>query len=190
MSANATAAAPKGRRKGALGMETAAAGDAILGREPRDTLSPEGVIQESAKGLLKILLAKREAGFRGRGQYRQPTVPDLTGLPQPPEGWIWVSPEQLANTASYSLGIGPLGSNLKVSDYQKTGTPLIFVRNIRSEDFSLVAKFVTEEKSNELAAHTAEGGDILITLLYKINPSWTTGSDFMRAAAGHKAVFE
>jgi type I restriction enzyme S subunit len=49
------------------------------------------------------------------------------------------------------------------SPVRNGGTPLIFVRNIRAEDFSLVAKFVAEEKANELAAHTAEGGDILIT---------------------------
>ncbi len=159
MSANPDTAAPKGRKKPVRGKEHSAA----LGYASQNRSSPEGATQESANSLLKLLLAQRESGFRGRGKYQQPTAPDLEGLPKPPDGWIWASPEQLANAAPHSLGIGPFGSNLKVSDYQETGTPLIFVRNIRAEDFSLVAKFVTEEKANELAAHTAEGGDILIT---------------------------
>jgi type I restriction enzyme S subunit len=134
-----------------------------MGKPPQSQTSPEGANQESAESLLKILLAKREAGFRGRGKYHLPAAPDLEGLPEPPVGWIWASPEQLANAAPYSLSIGPFGSNLKVSDYQEAGVPLIFVRNIRAEDFSLTVKFVAEQKAHELAAHTAEGGDILIT---------------------------
>lgn len=125
--------------------------------------SSHETVMGDAQSLLKTLLAKREAGFRGRGKYHPPTAPDVNGLPNPPIGWVWASPEQLSNAAPYALGIGPFGSNLKVSDYRETGTPLIFVRNIRAEDFSLVAKFVAEEKANELAAHTAQGGDILIT---------------------------
>jgi type I restriction enzyme S subunit len=134
-----------------------------LGNMSQNTSSPEGAAQQSAKSLLQTLLAKREAGFRGRGKYQPPTAPDLEGLPEPPAGWIWASPEQLANAAPYALGIGPFGSNLKVSDYKESGTPLIFVRNIRAEDFGLSTKYVTEKKAEELAAHTAEGGDILIT---------------------------
>ena len=160
MTATRQAAAPTGRKKIAQGKKRS---DAALGNPPQNTSSPDGATQESAKSLLKILLANREAGFRGRGKYRPPTAPDLGGLPDPPAGWIWASPEQLAHAAPYSLGIGPFGSNLKVSDYRESGTPLIFVRNIRAEDFNLVAKFVAKKKANELAAHTAEGGDILIT---------------------------
>jgi type I restriction enzyme S subunit len=51
-----------------------------------------------------------------------------------------------------------------VSDYCEEGVPLIFVRNIRAENFSLEqATFVTHEKATELAAHKARPGDILIT---------------------------
>ena len=127
------------------------------------TFSSEEPKEESAQSLLKTLLKKREAGYRGRGKYYPPTEPDTSGLPELPTGWVWASPDQLSNAAPYSLCIGPFGSNLKVSDYRETGTPLIFVRNIRAEDFSLASKFVSERKAVELAAHTAEGGDILIT---------------------------
>ena len=167
MSPNPDTTVPTGRKK-TIAHRSSVIGDsarptAAMRHASQNTPTPDGATENSADSLLKILLAKREAGFRGRGKYHPPTVPDLEGLPEPPNGWIWASPEQLSNSAPYALGIGPFGSNLKVSDYKESGTPLIFVRNIRAEDFSLVAKFVAEEKANELAAHTAEGGDILIT---------------------------
>ena len=72
--------------------------------------------------------------------------------------------EELAKSEKYSLGIGPFGSNLKVSDYRSTGHPLIFVRDIRSSVFgSENTKYVSTEKFQELKAHRALPGDILIT---------------------------
>ena len=60
--------------------------------------------------------------------------------------------------------IGPFGSNLKVEDYRDTGVPLVFVRNIRSEDFiDSRSRFVTPEKARSLAVHSVKAGDLLIT---------------------------
>jgi type I restriction enzyme S subunit len=79
-----------------------------------------------------------------------------------PEGWCWATIEQLAANEKYSLTIGPFGSDLKVSDYQADGVPLIFVRNIRSKDFRNT-HYISRQKSIELNAHEISGGDILIT---------------------------
>lgn len=60
--------------------------------------------------------------------------------------------------------IGPFGSNLKVDDYRDAGVPLVFVRNIRSEDFSdSRSRFVTPEKARDLSVHSVKAGDLLIT---------------------------
>ncbi|MFF2912865.1 hypothetical protein [Paenibacillus sp. NPDC057934] len=48
-------------------------------------------------------------------------------------------------------------------DYREEGVPLIFVRNIRSSNYDLNNKFVSEEKAEELKAHMVGSGDILIT---------------------------
>lgn len=97
-------------------------------------------------------------------KYDEPAEPDTSELPELPEGWVWVSPEQIAATSKYSLAIGPFGSNLKVSDYQEEGIPLIFVRDIKSGRFGEVnAKFITPDKAEELMAHQVAAGDILIT---------------------------
>jgi type I restriction enzyme S subunit len=75
-----------------------------------------------------------------------------------------VEVERIAKNEKYSLGIGPFGSNLKVSDYMGIGHPLVFVREIRSRTFGDDStKFVSSEKFTELKAHRVKPGDILIT---------------------------
>ncbi|MCL6261471.1 restriction endonuclease subunit S [Aquiflexum sp. TKW24L] len=80
-----------------------------------------------------------------------------------PKGWKWVNPTDIASPEKYSIGIGPFGSNLKVSDYKPTGVPLIFVKNITRRNFSLVQKFISTEKFKELMPHSVKPLDILIT---------------------------
>lgn len=80
-----------------------------------------------------------------------------------PKAWAWTRPSLIADPVAYSIGIGPFGSNLKVSDYQTSGIPLVFVRNITKNDFGLNLKYVTDEKAAELKSHSVSGGDILIT---------------------------
>ncbi|MEW8584377.1 MAG: restriction endonuclease subunit S [Candidatus Thiodiazotropha sp.] len=98
-------------------------------------------------------------------KYKEPLGYSYEGqLPEVPDSWLWVSPEQIASTDDYALAIGPFGSNLKVSDYRDEGVPLVFVRNIRAHDYSTTnAKYVTNKKAEELRAHSISGGDVLIT---------------------------
>jgi type I restriction enzyme S subunit len=128
---------------------------------------------ESGGQLLLRSLGEREVQHNAESskerrsrRYKDPARPDpqsVDGLRLPP-GWALGSIEQISSGLRYSLCIGPFGSNLKVSDYCEEGVPLIFVRNIRAENFSLEqATFVTHEKATELAAHKARPGDILIT---------------------------
>src|SRR5262249_2269693 len=91
----------------------------------------------------------------------QPDVVNEGGLP---EGWLWSCPEEIKTSDRHSLAIGPFGSNLKVSDYRTEGTPLIFVREIRSGSFGGPnTKYVSKKKAEELMAHSIAAGDLLIT---------------------------
>jgi type I restriction enzyme S subunit len=113
----------------------------------------------------------REEGEKGK----KPAKPRRIKDPQPitdeetdqicsiPPEWSWARPDNLASPTPYSIGIGPFGSNLKVSDYRDEGIPLVFVKNITRNDFSLNLKYVDQEKFEELQAHTALPNDILIT---------------------------
>lgn len=125
----------------------------------------EGRPFESSQQLLARVLSERRQNWQGRGKYKDPKSPSaLSYEPEAlPEGWAWASPEQLSSSESYSLGIGPFGSNLKVGDYTTEGVPLIFVRNIRPGRFVKAKEvYVTNTKAEELKAHQASGGDILI----------------------------
>jgi type I restriction enzyme S subunit len=116
---------------------------------------------ELAKMKAKGELPKND---KWKDKYEEPAIPDTSELPELPEGWCWVTVSQLAAHEEYSLAIGPFGSNLKVSDYADDGVPLVFVRNIRAEQFrDLDAKCVSEEKAEELRAHKICGGDVLVT---------------------------
>ena len=80
------------------------------------------------------------------------------------EEWPAISVGEVGDGSRNALAIGPFGSNLKVSDYTDSGVPLIFVRNIRSRRFDpLGARFVSDAKAHELAAHSVRPGDVLIT---------------------------
>ena len=129
---------------------------------------------EHARDLIAASLKLREQQHESVQQtqdrkrtYRKPTSvsyilsQDASLLPP---GWAYASTEEVTSGNPYSLAIGPFGSNLKVSDYKDRGVPLVFVRNVRSNTFSMDnTVFVSHEKANELKAHAAEPGDLLIT---------------------------
>jgi hypothetical protein len=76
----------------------------------------------------------------------------------------WTSPDLVAAKNRAALTIGPFGSNLKVSDYRPEGVPLVFVRDIRAQEFGGPnTKYVSQEKARELAPHVVRGGDLLVT---------------------------
>lgn len=91
------------------------------------------------------------------------TAEELAELPELPAEWGWVRPEEIASQERYSIGIGPFGSSLKVSDYRESGVPLIFVKNITRFNFSTDLKYIDQEKFKELSAHSVQALDLLIT---------------------------
>ena len=142
----------------------------------------EGRDYEPASELLKRIFAERRKRWeedyvakmnakgktptdnKWKAKYKEPAPPDTTNLPTLPEGWAWATPHQLCSADDYALAIGPFGSNLKVSDYSSNGVPLIFVRNIRSENFDGAdTKYISESKARELRAHKVSEGDVLVT---------------------------
>lgn len=50
---------------------------------------------EHGRDLLARILKTRRENWQGRGKYKEPAVPDTSGLPELPQGWVWVSLEQL-----------------------------------------------------------------------------------------------
>jgi len=141
--------------------------DAVEGRlvpTEAELARREGRSFETGEQLLQRILETRRVEWRGKRNYREAVGPEVTDLPEVPQGWAWASPDQLSASEPYSLAIGPFGSNLKVSDYTTEGVPLVFVRNIRAVSFGgPETVYVTPDKAQELKAHIVEAGDILVT---------------------------
>jgi type I restriction enzyme S subunit len=50
---------------------------------------------EPASKLLERILAERRANFTGKGNYKEPTEPDTSSLPDLPDRWVWATMPQL-----------------------------------------------------------------------------------------------
>lgn len=112
----------------------------------------------------KYVKTGKEPPDNWKEKYRSPATPTTNYLPEIPTGWVWASIDQIASDEKYSLAIGPFGSDLKVSDYRASGIPLVFVRNIRSGKYGGEhTKYITQEKLEQLVAHSIEPGDVLVT---------------------------
>jgi type I restriction enzyme S subunit len=51
---------------------------------------------ETGEERLARILSERRKNWQDRGKYKEPTGPEATKLPQLPEGWVWVTIEQLS----------------------------------------------------------------------------------------------
>ena len=98
-----------------------------------------------------------------------------------PAHWIAKHLCHLAKQHKTSFVDGPFGSDLKSSDYQSSGVPLIQLNNIRDgKHFLRNMKFVTEEKKEELSRHVAVPGDIVIAKMAEpVARSAVVASDYV-----------
>lgn len=55
----------------------------------------EGRSYETGEKLLRRILEERRSQWKGKGKYKEPSEPDTTDLPALPEGWVWVTWEQV-----------------------------------------------------------------------------------------------
>lgn len=83
-----------------------------------------------------------------------------------PDSWLW---SRLANTVvdhSSDIVDGPFGSNLKSTEYQDEGKPILRIQNIKSNKFiDKNIKYVSNEKYNFLKRHQFKPNDVIVTKL-------------------------
>jgi type I restriction enzyme, S subunit len=122
--------------------------------------------------------AKQLAKFKEQGKappkdwkskYPVPVKPDVTGLPELPEGWVWASLDECAFDST-AITDGPFGSNLKTSHYTEVGPRVIRLQNIGDGEFVNVKAHVSKSHFDTLQKHAIEENDLLIAMLGEVLP--------------------
>lgn len=142
-------------------------------------------LETGAQLLERILLerrarweAKQLAKFAEQGKtppkdwqkkYPEPVQPDITGLPELPEGWVWASIDQCSLDES-AITDGPFGSNLKSSHYQEAGPRVIRLQNIGDGVFLDAKAYISRDHYEKLTKHAVEENDLVVAMLGEVLP--------------------
>lgn len=83
-----------------------------------------------------------------------------------PQEWVFGKASDFVTDPKNDIVDGPFGSNLKASEYQPSGVPIIRLQNIKRLRFiNKNIQYVTDEKALALSRHSYKRGDIAITKL-------------------------
>ena len=142
----------------------------------------EGREYEPAAVLLERILAERRARWESqekrRGKYREPSAPDISALPELPEGWVWATVEELGALGAQPVLTGPFGTTLKSSDFTSDGTPVLTIGCLTVNGINLEkAVFVTGEKASELSRYTLKEGDVLFSRMATVGRAGMIGAE-------------
>ena len=118
----------------------------------------EGRDYEPADQLLERILAERrprwESQAKKRGKYKEPASPDVSNLPQLPEGWAYATVEQIIIRSEY-------GTSVKCN-YEADGVPVLRIPNVVVGDIDLFdIKFATQPVPMD-AQSALQVGDVLM----------------------------
>jgi type I restriction enzyme S subunit len=124
----------------------------------------EGRSYETGAQLLQRILETRRCQWKAKGKYKEPAAPDTGGLPELPEGWVWVAAEQVCDPIAS-------GSTPKAGDmYSQQGeVPFIKVYNLTfdgSLDFTVKPTYI-KRKTHEglLNRSRVFPGDVLTNIV-------------------------
>ena len=117
----------------------------------------EGRDYEPAGVLLERILAERRARWESqekrRGQYKEPSAPDTSDLPDLPEGWAWATVQQLSNLIQY-------GTSAKAST-DASGIPVLRMGNIQGGSLGYSDLKYLPEHNPDVQTTLLNHGDLL-----------------------------
>lgn len=107
---------------------------------------------------------------------------DLLNYPVLPLSWRWVTMNELISGLPRSMQSGPFGSNLKHSEFKKSGRLVIGIDNVKDGFFSSGNENrISEKKFKELIKYEARPGDLLITVMASLGRTCVIPRDIERA---------
>ena len=118
----------------------------------------------------RVLTARRAfAVDLGVRKYVEPAKIDADLLGDLPDGWCWMSLDEVSSPEERSFQSGPFGSSLLHSEFQNAGKLVIGIDNVRDGYFSRGSNHrISEEKFDELRRYSARPRDLLITVMATI----------------------
>ncbi len=121
---------------------------------------------ESARKLLERILAERRGKWHQKGKYKEPAMPNIgdpSAFPAP-EGWAFVSLEQLLPPMREAMKTGPFGSLLKKHEHKTEGVAVLGIENIEAMRFVQGSKIhITQKKAEDLMDYKVMPDDVLIS---------------------------
>jgi type I restriction enzyme S subunit len=134
----------------------------ILDTAIRQTEAIVEKLKQVKQGLLHDLLAH---GIDAKGELRPsqsqaPHLYKISALGWIPKTWETVTLGKLATDSV----LGPFGSDLVANDYRTSGTPVVFVRDVKANQFKWKSQvFVGTAKAQALSSHNVRPGDVVAT---------------------------
>ena len=108
---------------------------------------------------------KEERKKDAKGKYKELPPVDTSDLPELPEGWIWASFEELAESERNAIKAGPFGSSLKKEFYVPQGYKIYGQEQVIREDPFYGNYYINEERYAKLKSCAVKPGDMLISLV-------------------------
>ena len=124
--------------------------EAELARAEGRDYEPAGVLLER---ILKERRARWETQPKRRGQYKEPSAPDTSDLPDLPEGWAWATVQQLSNLIQY-------GTSAKAST-DASGIPVLRMGNIQGGSLGYSDLKYLPEHNPDVQKTLLNHGDLL-----------------------------
>lgn len=132
---------------------------AVTGELTADWRTENAHRLEHGRDLLDRILKTRREIWSGRGKYTEPVAPDISDLPELPEGWVWASTEQLA---FIETGATPKKGNRAY--YLDYGFPWITSTAVNESLITTPQAYISEVALKETNAKVFPAGTLIVAL--------------------------
>lgn len=120
----------------------------------------EGRSYETGEQLLQRILETRRSQWQGKGKHKEPAAPDITDLPELPEGWVYATAEQLTDeNRAITYGV------IKLGEPVDGGVPVLRSSDVRQLHIDLDdVKRISPEIAENYRRTFLKGGEVVMTV--------------------------
>ncbi len=141
----------------------------------------EGASYETGAQLLQRILETRRSQWKGKGKYKEPAAPDITDLPELPEGWVWASLDSL-------ILDGPQNGLYLPKSLYGSGHPILRIDDYQQDWIRPVAELQrVRAKAEDVATYSLRNGDLVIN---RVNSPSHLGKVAVWAPSAEMPLFE